>query len=102
MIKENFDISKRPLQIYTNAVYLVDSTNVELHRKYVEKYYDHDELKWFDINVLRRIRGNKDNIFMLKYADWVIYGSRPRNADDVPKDITVHYVTQALALMTVE
>lgn len=102
MIKENFDISKRPLQIYANAVYLVDSTNVELHRKYVEKYYDHDELKWFDINVLRRICKNKENIFMLKYADEVIYDSRLRNVVDVPKDLTVHYVTQALALMTVE
>ena len=69
MIKEAFNISKRPLLLYENNMYLIDSTNVHLHRQYVKKYYDRDELKWFDINILRLIRRNKNNTFMLRYAD---------------------------------
>ena len=45
MIKEAFNISKRPLLLYENNMYLIDSTNVHLHRQYVKKYYDRDELK---------------------------------------------------------
>ena len=100
MIKEDFDISKKPLLLYANHIYLVDSKNVNLHRQYVETYYDNDELKWFDINVLSLIRRNKDNIFMLRYADDVIVGYRPRNADEVSKYSTIHYIKHAL--MTVE
>lgn len=100
MIKEAFNISKRPLLLYENNMYLIDSTTVHLHRQYVKKYYDRDELKWFDINILRLIRRNKNNTFMLRYADDAIYGFKPHKKDIVSEEFTIHYVQSSL--MTVE
>lgn len=97
MIKQKFDISKKPLLLYDDNAYLVDSKNVNLHRQYVEKYYDLHELHWFDDMVMKPIRENKYDTVMLCYRETVItHDYRPGTSCAN----NIYYITNAL--MTVE
>lgn len=66
MIKQKFDISKKPLTTRSKVAYYVDYTNVEMHRKYVAKYYGLDLCK-FDVWIGHEIRHNKNYTAILYY-----------------------------------
>lgn len=101
MLKQNFDITTKPLSDDDYAAYLVDDDNVEMHRQYVEKYYGKFDLKWFDINIMEPIRTNKIQKLILFYYDRYIsvnhdfYLSRATH-----KPYTIYYITKAV--MTIE
>ena len=71
MITQPFDISKKPLSLYDKNAYWVDCKNVKLHRKLVQKYYDSEELQWFDDRIQEPIYRNEgpfytiENMYML-------------------------------------
>lgn len=101
MITQNFNILKKPLLIYDDVAYLVDSKNVNLHRHYVEKYYDMQELHWFDDMIMKPIRENKYDVVMLHYLETVItHDYNPESSWAATHNCNIYYVTNAL--MTVE
>ena len=74
MITKNFDISEKPSMVYDAAAYVVDYKNVTLHRQYIEKYYDINELDWFDKLIVKRIHDDKNDTMVIYYRqDTITY-----------------------------
>lgn len=96
-----FDISKPPVLLYDKVAYLVDYKNVELHHQYLQKYYNKQELAWYDNVIMAKIRENKSKKFILYYSSrGFTYDHKLDSALAYNDNYTIYYVTQAL--ITVE
>ena len=101
MIQQNFDISKRPLMVYDATAYLVDYKNVTLHRQYIEKYYDINDLDWFDKLILKRMHDDKNNTMVIYYRqDTITYDYKLETSRAKQDNFTIYHLTKAL--MSVE
>lgn len=101
MIIQKFDISKKPLTTRRKVAYYVDDTNVEMHRKYVAKYYGLDLYK-FDVLVGHDIRHNKNATAILYYKQKYIGIDLTMQIAKVnDKNFKIYYLTNN-AVMTIE
>lgn len=101
MITTNFDISKRPLMVYDATAYLVDYKNVALHRQYVEAYYKHNELDWFDREFIKPMLNDKNYKLVLYYRrDALSYDYKLATSRAKQDNFTIYYLTKTL--MTIE
>ena len=101
MINQKFDILNKPVLSCYNAAYLVDYKNVELHHQYLQKYYNKQELAWYDNVIMAEIRENKSKKFILYYSSrGFTYDHKLDSALAYNDNYTIYYVTQAL--ITVE
>jgi hypothetical protein len=100
MITQPFDISKKPLSLYDKNAYWVDCKNVKLHRKLVQKYYDSEELQWFDYRIQEPIYRN-EGPFILYYREHIITRDPyPESSRAYKQNFTIYYITNQL--ITVE
>lgn len=96
MKHQKFNISNRPLLEYDGVAYLVDYKNVELHRQYIERYYQRNEVNWFYREFMKPMLKNK------KYSLILYYGTRSLRYDyELDEIYTLYYITNNM-LMTVE
>lgn len=101
MITKNFDISEKPSMVYDAAAYVVDYKNVTLHRQYIEKYYDINELDWFDKLIVKRIHDDKNDTMVIYYRqDTITYDYKLETSRATEDNFTIYYLTKVL--MSVE
>lgn len=101
MITKNFDISEKPSMVYDAAAYVVDYKNVTLHRQYIEKYYDINELDWFDKLIVKRIHDDKNDTMVIYYRqDTITYDYKLETSRATQDNFTIYHLTKVL--MSVE
>ena len=102
MIKQIFDISKRPKMVRDNVAYFVNYKNVHLHQQYVSKYYRAVELFWFNRQLLIPMMNDKNYTLILYYDHGTLsYDCYSETAKAYWNQCTIYDITDN-ALITVE
>mgnify|MGYP003082223175 FL=1 len=100
MTTQNINRSKPLLLKYDNVAYLVDYKNVELYRQYIEKYYNEQELIWFDDLILAGTRKNKHQKFILYFSSrGFSYDYNHKTILAYADNFTIYYVTNTLMIV---
>ena len=103
MIKQKFNISKKPEMVSDAAAYFVDYKNVEMHQQYVKKYYQPDDLDWFDRTFIKPMRNNEEYTLILYYRPTAIsFDYRLETSRASNDNFTIYYVVTNKVLITVE
>ena len=102
MIKQIFDISKRPKMVRDKVAYFVNYKNVEMHQQYVSKYYPTCELFWFNEHLFIPMMNDKNYTLILYYNPGTLsYDCNSETAKAYRDNFTIYDITDNM-LMTVE
>ena len=103
-----FDINQKPQLAIDDVAYLVDKSNVDLLRQYVDKYYQ-DTVpsgsswsEWFDSRIGNYIECNINNEFILYFKDNSLGWDNGDDAVAYDDGYDIYYIQRPKQLMKVE
>ena len=98
-----FDINQKPKLALGDVAYLVDKSNVDLVRQYIDKYYQYIDsaptvsswTEWFDENIGCFIESNPDDRFILYFDRYGLGWDNDQDAVAYDDDYDIYYVVEA-------